>query len=104
VLEGNQHAEVAGRRIDSSDESDEQNRHDRFDHREDKPRRGSQAGADEKQVSEIVAGRNEPDQQRQRGCSKQRGACDHSDLLRGKADRQEINRQDDDGKTIAESA
>jgi hypothetical protein len=71
MLKRDQHAEVAGRRIDRSDECDEQDRRNRFNHRKDKPRNDGHSGSGQEQPSEIITRRDEADQQRQRGRSKQ---------------------------------
>jgi hypothetical protein len=82
MLEGDQHAQIASRWIDASDEGDEQNRRDGLRCREYEARESDQSGTGEKKASQLVTRGDEPDNQCHRRRSKQRGARDDSNLLR----------------------
>src|SRR5712671_4954215 len=104
MLEGNQHAQIASRWIDASDEGDQQNRRDGLRRREYEAGESDQSGAGEKQTSQLKTRCNEAGDQRQRRSSKQRGAGDDSDQFRAEADGRKVDRENNDGKTVAESA
>jgi hypothetical protein len=104
MLERNEHAEIATRWIDASDEGHEQNGCDGLRRREYDACENAQSGADEKQAPQFVAGRNEACDQRQRSRSQQRSAGDNSDLLRRETNRRKVDRENDDGEAVAEPA
>jgi hypothetical protein len=65
---------------------------------------GHETGADQEQGPQVVARRDRSDGQRQQRGAEQRGGGDDPNLHRVVADRGQIGRQDDDGKTIAKAA
>ncbi len=104
VLERDQHAEVAGRRIDGSDEGDQRNDGEVLGQRKGRPGARHQDGAAQQQVAQVVARRNEADGERQQRRSEQRGGRDVADARRVEADRRQVGRQDDDREAVAEAA
>src|SRR5437868_13874424 len=94
MLEGNQHAQIASRWIDTSDEGDQQNRRDGRRRREYEARESDQSGTGEKQTSQLKTRCNEASDQGQRRSSKQRGTGDNSDQFRAEADGRKVDRED----------
>jgi hypothetical protein len=104
VLERHQHAEIAGRRVDRADESDDRDGAKQRDIREGDAGCGHERRAAKQQVAQIVARRDETDGQGQERGAEQGGADDDADLAGAKADGGEIGGQEDDGEAVAESA
>src|ERR1700676_4468941 len=98
MLDGNQHAQIASRWIDGSDEGDEQNGRDGRRRREHEACESDQSGTGEKKTSQLKTRCNEASDQRQGRRSKQRGTGDDSVFLRRKAMGAEGDRRENDGK------
>ena len=60
VLERHQHAEIAGRRIDRAEESDEQDERDVLEAGKSEPGRDHQAGAGDQQRAQVVTRAKKP--------------------------------------------
>ena len=104
MFERNQHAEIAARRIDAADEGDQQDKGERLGRRKYQAGENHQAGAGEKQAAQFEPRCDEAGEQGEGGGPQQRGAGDDADRLRAEAHGLEVDRENDDGKTVAEAA
>ncbi len=104
VFERHQHAGIAAGRIDAADEGDQQHEGKRLGGRKYQAGENDQRRTGEKQAAQLEPRRDKTGEQGQRGGPQQRGAGDDADLLRAEACGRQIDRQNDDGKAVAESA
>lgn len=83
--------------------ADEEERR-QFELRECEPGRGHQRRAGDQHIAQVVARRDEADEQGHERSAEQRGCGDDADQRRIEADQREISGQDDDGEAIPEAA
>ena len=103
MLERHQHADVAARRIDGADESDDGDP-DEILAGQAEAGRDHQGRAGEQQVAQLVARGEHADAEREKRRAEERRRRDDADFGGAEADRHQIGRQHDGGEAVAETA
>ncbi len=104
VFERHQHAEIAAGWVDGADEGDQHDQNKMLGARKCHTGRRHQAGAEHQQRAQIMARRDPADDQRQKRRAQERRRCDDADCDGVIAQQRHVGRQDDDRKTVSETA
>ena len=104
MLQWNEQADVAARRIDRAEECDDHDDGKRLEGGQRHARCRHQDRAEQQQIAQRIAPREHADRERRRRGAEQRRRRHDADFHRPVAERRQIDRQQDDRKTVAEAA